>query len=225
LCPIGYDSVMDTRLFTIYKEISESGACAGDVSVTIYNSRGKGTEVNFPHAPHHAEKRRAARVDAALKICAGCEVKEICKEFAGLKPPMDEGTVLAEIYYGDRAALMDQVREHNQKFTKRSMKISGHRSWTCKDVAPYDLSADEFYKVYVQEIYLRPWATEAGWGERRDDRVDPNLQLTYDNDPTEWDENPMDIYKDEIVPVKISEPPEGHTHHAGCGCKFNNKEG
>ncbi len=209
---------MDTRLFTIYKEISESGACAGEVSVTIYNSRGKGTEVNFPHAPHASEKRRAARVDAALKICRGCEVKEICKEFAELKPPMDAGTVLAEIYYGDRDALMAQVRDHNGKFAKRSMKISGHRSWTCKDVAPYDLSADEFYKVYVQEIYLRPWAMEDGWQERRDDRVDPNLQLTYDNDPTDWDENPMDIYKSEDAMVEISKV--DHTHHAGCGCKL-----
>ena len=223
VCPIVYDGGMSDKVFRLYKVLSEAGACAGEVSVTIYNVRGKATVVNFPHAPHPSEKRRAARVDGAMKICHGCEVKEICKEFAALKPPMDEGTVLAEIYYGDRALLMQQVMDHNSKFAKRSLKISGHRSWTCKDPAPYDLSADEFYKVYVQEIYLRPWALEDGWEDRRDDRVDPNLQLTYDNMPDDWDENPLDIYKDEIIKKEISKP--DHTHHAGCGCKFNNEKG
>jgi hypothetical protein len=208
---------MADEVFRLYKVLSEFGACAGEVSVTIYNVRGKATVVNFPHAPHASEKRRAARVNGAMKICRGCDLLELCKKFAALKPPMDEGTVLAEIYYGDRAMLMRQVMDHNSKFAKRSMKISGHRSWTCKDPAPDDLSADEFYKVYVQEIYLRPWAND-GWQERRDDHVDPNLHLTYDNVPDDWDDHPMEFYKDEIIKKKISKP--DHTHHAGCGCKL-----
>ena len=214
---------MTDEMFRLYKVLSEFGACAGEVSVTIYNVRGKATVVNFPHAPHASEKRRAARVNGAMQICRGCDLLDDCRKFAALKPPMDEGTVLAEIYYGDRATLMQLVMDHNSKFAKRSMKISGHRSWTCKDPAPDDLAADEFYKVYVQEIYLRPWALEDGWSDRRDDRVDPNLQLTYDNVPDDWDENPLDIYKDEIIKKKISKP--DHTHHAGCGCKFINEKG
>ena len=59
---------------------------------------------------------------------------------------------------------------------------------------------------------------EDGLSERHDDRVGPNLQLTYDNEPTDWDKNTLDIYKDEDAIEEISKL--DHTHHAGCGCKL-----
>ena len=140
---------MSNYVVYLDQTIAEKGICKFTDSVEVAATRGT-TTITTPHLPGHGEKRQAARVDAALQICKMCPALDDCAKYAGLVPPMVDGTVLGGIYFGVKSKITKLIKTHNVKYPKN--KIVKFTKWDVRPTDSYDFSADKVADVIDQEI-------------------------------------------------------------------------